>query len=288
MKSSPRRAAAIAAVVLLLVAAGRPRWGEAARPLYRGDVVWWLALDVSRSMLARDVPGDRSTVARRLAAAVAREAGGGRAAVVVFAGSSKIVCPPTTDLAAVAAAVDDAAAGLGPAGGSDWRGAVQAVVDQAARWDGVGPKRRHRLLLATDGGQNAVDPAALAGTVEAARRADVVVFGVTIGDGAPPGAVIPLSPPEEKAPVLLIENRTPVRTVRRDADVKQLAEATGGAFWAVDAATAATLDADRWAADRLEPAAGLTEAARTPPVPAERYQWFLAPAVLLAMWGFRP
>jgi Ca-activated chloride channel family protein len=91
------------ATALILGVAG-PRWGEERGPTLAPGHDLVAVLDLSRSMLARDVPGPTST--SRLGQAVealndlgnkVEKRGGHRLALVVFAARARVVCPLTQD-----------------------------------------------------------------------------------------------------------------------------------------------------------------------------------------------
>jgi Ca-activated chloride channel homolog len=156
-----------------------PVWGEgegAAVPR-ASDVV--LCLDVSRSMLAGDLPGGRLEAARREIRALAERAQGDRLALVAFAGEARVVVPLTRDAATFSRLLD----GVDPAtvarGGTDLAAALEsglAALRGAGRSGGT-------IVLVTDGEDHEGRGARAARTC---RDAGVVVHCVGVGsaDGA--------------------------------------------------------------------------------------------------------
>ncbi|MBL8896610.1 MAG: VWA domain-containing protein [Planctomycetes bacterium] len=97
-----KRGAGYLALALAITAAMQPTWGplESEVPPRGSDLV--ICLDVSQSMLARDVEPARLTAAQRAIAALCAEATADRLALVLFAGEALLRSPLTGDLAAIA------------------------------------------------------------------------------------------------------------------------------------------------------------------------------------------
>ncbi|MCB0131993.1 MAG: VWA domain-containing protein, partial [Caldilineaceae bacterium] len=86
-------------------------------PQSRASII--LAMDVSRSMCATDVPPNRLTVAQEAAQAfIADQAAGTQIGIVAFTGFAEIIVPPTNDKDALDAAIDNFTTALGTAIGS--------------------------------------------------------------------------------------------------------------------------------------------------------------------------
>ena len=85
------------ALALLLFDMSGPRFCSGGRLVLRkgADVVFML--DVSRSMMAKDVPPDRLGQARQEISGISHAVHGGRRAILLFAGSPLVQCPLTTD-----------------------------------------------------------------------------------------------------------------------------------------------------------------------------------------------
>jgi len=91
-------------LALGVLALMQPRWGEGERVVQRGtDIV--VCLDLSRSMLARDLAPSRLECAQREVAALAEHTRGDRLALVVFAGEARLYVPLTQDVESVATLV---------------------------------------------------------------------------------------------------------------------------------------------------------------------------------------
>jgi Ca-activated chloride channel family protein len=100
----------------LVVALARPA-AQIEVPLSRTTII--LALDISRSMCATDVPPNRLTVAQEAALAfVEDQADGTQIGVVAFAGSAEIIVPPTNDKEVLREAISNFSTAIGTAIGS--------------------------------------------------------------------------------------------------------------------------------------------------------------------------
>jgi Ca-activated chloride channel family protein len=136
-----RRFALVTAGVLLgLVAILGPAWGAAEGD--SADLV--VCLDVSRSMLARDVAPDRLTRAKAEIKALAASARGDRLGLVVFAGEARAMVPLTEDMASFAELVDLSDPTSVGRGGTDLGAALEAALE-------VLQGRPGSVILVTDG-----------------------------------------------------------------------------------------------------------------------------------------
>jgi len=270
-RSRPRRSARrrLFTAGLLLAAVGmlQPVWGEVPVRERRGvDVV--LCLDVSRSMLARDVAPSRLERAKREIAAVCARAAGDRLGLVLFAGEARLAAPLTTDANAVAELAGRADPLSVGRGGTDLAGALRTAV--LALEDRTGP--RGFVLLLTDGD----DPEARAAAVaETGRGRDVVVH--VLGFGSPRGAKIPIEGEDGETYLTDREGREVV-TALHEGRLRRIAEATEGAFETAGAepgALSALYEDEVLASVRAD---GDAEGRRQR---ENRYQWPLLAALLL-------
>ncbi len=265
-----RRAAALA---LVAVALAGPQWGERSVRLPASGVDVVLLLDVSRSMLARDVPPSRLARARQTAAEVlGRLAAGDRAALAAFAGRGVLLTPLTPDHAALVEMLPAFDPDLMGLQGSRLRSGVRAAL-------GAFPEAsaRPRLLLVLSDGESPVGSSPTG--AEDAAAAGVRVVAAAYGSEA--GAEIP------DPPGVLRDARGETVVTRRDAArLATLGEATDGAL----------LRADRWGAVDAEAlvAALRRDALAAPDGFVERRQAvthtapFAALALLLLLAGALP
>ena len=96
-----KAAVTVLSVVLLALALAGPRFGTKLREVKREGVDLVIALDVSQSMLARDVSPSRLLRAKNEIRKLLDQLQGDRVGLVLFSGDAFIQCPLTTDYSAV-------------------------------------------------------------------------------------------------------------------------------------------------------------------------------------------
>jgi len=260
----------VMAVVFLIAAMLGPRWGlvlEKQR-VYGVDIA--VALDVSRSMLANDVPPNRFDRAKREIIQQLTERavfqGSGRLALMAFAGSASLRMPLTTDHLAFRNKLEELQVGSVPHGGTAIGRAITESVDLFARSPEGATKV---LLLVTDGEDHEGKP------IEAARAAleshDVHVFTIGVGDPTlTAGAQVPAGEGNAAAKPLLHDGQIVFSKVDV-ASLRAVAEAGNGRYAPLENLN---LVVDHVAGmSRTE--LGLEERMRHQP----RYQWFLTAAL---------
>lgn len=261
------RSLTVAATLLAALALLQPRWGKGHGLAPRGlDLV--VCLDVSRSMLARDMAPSRLERAREELRALATRADGDRLALVAFAGEARLLVPLTPDRASfalLAAQADPLSVGRG---GTDLAAALRTGLAAAA----AGSGDHTALLLVTDG----EDPdqrglAAARECADAGLRVHCLVLGSLRG------AKIPLAGPDGEV-FLRDAGGAEVVSVPDRGGLRAIAEATGGELLEATAASGALTDLyDR----RLVAAARATYQARARAEAVPRFQWPLLAAFLL-------
>ncbi len=260
-----RRAVFAAGLALAVVAFLSPVFGDAAG---RRGIDMMVCLDVSRSMLARDVAPSRLERARREIRALAARAAGDRMGLVVFAGEARLAVPLTSDLAAVARMVD----GVDPlsvaVGGTDLAAALLTALEGF-----VGPPgRSEAILLLTDGDEFADGgrPAA-----ERCRERGVSVHCLALG--SPRGAKVPVESAGGEAFLRDREGREVVSAMA-PGRLKRIAEAAGGGFAEASGEAPALPGLFD---DHVVPAARRAPAEPGTGESANRFQWPLLAAFVL-------
>ncbi|MEZ6194639.1 MAG: VWA domain-containing protein [Planctomycetota bacterium] len=214
-------------LVALVLAAAQPRFGSAPAELEPGGADLVVALDVSRSMLARDVLPSRLERARREIAALATATPTARIGLVAFAGEARVLAPLTTDLAAlveIANAADDLSVGRG---GSDLGAAIESARALLEGAGGDEPAARS-IVIVTDG-----DDAGGGGVAAATRAREAGLRVSILGCASAIGARIPVAGPDGGERFLVGPDGTEVRTALRDEDLRAVADAGGGIYRSV-------------------------------------------------------
>lgn len=189
-----RAVLAVAALALVAVALARPQAGGRAKLTRQRGMDLVVALDFSKSMLAKDVYPSRLERAKRELERLMDRLAGDRIGLVAFAGET-LTYPPTTDYAAVKLFWRDLSPWDMPVGGTAIGRALRAGTEilkrlrtasgDAAAAAGLAP-RSQVLLLLTDGEDTESEPLEAA---EEASKLGIKVF--TIGIGSRSGELIP-------------------------------------------------------------------------------------------------
>lgn len=216
----------LAATSLGFAAAG-PQWGQRrveGRSSVRNIV---LALDVSKSMLARDLEPSRLEQERLLARRLMRAMQTDRFGLVAFAGRAYVLAPLTTDHGALALFVDALDPDIVSFGGSALSAAIRQATD-LVRGDRPGGARP-AIVLVTDGEALEQDAA----VHEAADRAAQLGVTVhTVGVGTRAGSLVPSVDPRTGRTRGFVEDENGQRVVSRlDADLlAEIARRGGGQY----------------------------------------------------------
>jgi len=199
-----------AALVALVAALVGPRWGEQTQMLRRRNIDLLVVLDVSRSMLARDIAPNRLERARiAIRDDLLPALGGDRIGLVTFAGLATVSCPLTTDYGFFRLALEDASPRSVPRGGTLIGDALRKAASLFER-DRVAS---HKIvLLITDGEDHESFPVEAAGRLWSEHQAPVIA--IALGDPEQ-GARVPLSADD---PQTFVEYRGEVVRSRADFD----------------------------------------------------------------------
>ena len=175
-------ACVLSGLVLMIVAAARPQWGEKLQVVKGHGIDVVIALDASRSMLATDMPPSRLERAKVQIASLLDNLSGNRVGIVAFAGSAQVMCPLTTDVEAAKLFLDIIDPGNMPKPGTN----IQHAVEAAASLFGPAEETSKALVLITDGDNLDGDPSL---ATRIAMENHIRLFAV--GVGTPEGSTIP-------------------------------------------------------------------------------------------------
>lgn len=231
------------------------------------DIV--LAIDVSQSMAARDVPPDRLRAARRFAQVLGEEMVGSRVSLVLFAGESTVRYPATTDPRILGEVLDSSGTGVRLLSGTSLRSGLDAAL--GAFGDTADARRRRVVVLVSDG------ETTLGSAPELSPFTDRGVLLYTVGVGTPEGAEIPTYSATDGAFTGYLagpDGRSVVSRLDEDA-LRTLASAAGGSYLRYTGDDGAV----RELGTRLRALEAIEEVQDPGSVPDERAQLFLAVAV---------
>ena len=136
--------------VLGVMALAGPAWQRIEQPVFRSDQALVVALDLSRSMDARDLAPSRLIRARLKILDMLEKRGSGQTALIVYSANAFTVTPLTTDTDTIAALVNSVSTDIMPSRGSYPIAAIEKgrqLLQQAGAGAG-------EILLITDGGSS--------------------------------------------------------------------------------------------------------------------------------------
>jgi Ca-activated chloride channel homolog len=225
-----RAALVVVALALTATALARPQAGGRARLTKQPGLDMVVALDFSRSMLAKDVYPSRLERAKRELEQLMDGLAGDRIGLVAFAGET-LSYPPTTDYAAVKLFWRDMYPWDMPVGGTAIGQAMKASLDLLTRLRAAGgPTRAQVILLLTDGEDTDSEPLAMA---DEAAKLGVKVF--TVGIGSRSGELIPEYDETGKVTGYVKDADGKYVTSRLAEDMLvQIAQKTGGEYFHAD------------------------------------------------------
>ena len=206
----------IFALAMIVVAIARPRSSEQMEKIDTEGIDIILAMDVSTSMLARDLTPDRISASKDIAIEFIAQRPSDRMGIVVFAGESFTQCPLTTDRATLINLMKEVQTDLIEDGTAIGNGLATAI----ARMKDSDAKSRVVILL-TDGVNNRgeISPQMSA---EIAKTYGVRVY--TIGVGKEGTAPYPVMTPWG----IEVQN---VKVEIDEALLAEIAESTGGRYF---------------------------------------------------------
>lgn len=248
---------------LALIAAARPQWGQREETVYQRGRDLMIVLDVSRSMLARDVHPSRLGRAKVDLLDLVRQLRGDRVGLLAFRGRPVLLCPLTTDYGFLAQVLEGAGVDSAPAGETDIGNAIVEAIQNLQ-----GDEGSHKAIVLISDGED------LAGKTDAAiakaKEAGVAIF--TVGFGGTEGTPVP-SPDNKGA--LMYQGKEVMSQLNHQV-MHALADATGGAYVPVGVANVKLGDLYRDHLSRIR-ARELEESVERRYI--ERFQLFLFPAL---------
>lgn len=208
---------------LLILAMADPQIGTHLQEVKREGVDIFVALDVSKSMLAEDIAPNRFEKARHEISAFIDNLRGDRVGLIIFSGLAFVQCPLTLDYNAARLFLNDVSVGSVPQPGTALAEAIRTAMRSF-----VSKELKHKtLILITDGESHEGD------ALEAAREAaqeGVVIY--TVGIGSPQGAPIPEYDAQGNRIGYKKDRSGQIVTTRLDVETLQkIAFETGGKFY---------------------------------------------------------
>ena len=213
----------VLSLVALVIALARPQFGTHSRLVKQSGVDIVVALDTSKSMLARDVSSsgsaDRLKRAKMEVSGLIDRLQGDRFGLVAFAGAAFVQCPLTSDYSAAKLFLRAMEAGSIPVGGTNFGEALRVARQLFENAKGV--SRSRVLILLSDGEDH---EGGYEKEVEQLRAQGAVIHAIGIGTQI--GELIPES---QDGGYKKFEGKT-VMTRLQEGALKSIAESTGGMY----------------------------------------------------------
>jgi Ca-activated chloride channel homolog len=261
-------------LALVAVALAQPQCGSKAELTKRRGIDVVVALDASKSMLARDVAPSRLERAKLELNALLDELKGDRVGLVVFAGDAFVQCPLTSDYAAAKLFLRAVEPQQMPQGGSNIGAALKLAVQVL---EGADRGSKERVVVLLSDGEDLFGEVAEA--LEDIREKGVRVYAV--GVGTEQGEPIPVY--NRRGEFVEYQKDPAGQTVvtRLDrAGLEALAAASGGElFWQPRGVAMAGV------LERIERLQKSELEARVTVRYDERFQAWLAPGLALLLAG---
>ncbi len=256
------------AATLVVVALASPRFGfvQEVEDKNAREVV--LAVDLSRSMLAKDVKPSRLDHAKLLTAALISKAAGDRFGLVLFSSTAYVQLPLSNDYDILAEMLPNLSPDYFPVSGTNYGAMLKSAL---TTFSTTGNADRFLVVL-SDGEAWDKDWRSILPDL---KQRNIHVIG--LGIGTPGGGLIP-----DGNRAVRDANGLEVLTRLEPATLQELAKATGGTYQRADSYVDITALLKAAANPALDEKTTKTDQTRL----VERYHWVLVPALLLLALSF--
>lgn len=173
-----------AVIVFGIVVAARPQFGTKIEKVDKKGIELVIAIDVSNSMLARDVNPDRLSKAKQILTRIIDERKDDKVAIVVFAGEAYVQLPMTSDIQSAKIFLENIDPSLVPVQGTVIGSAINIAMNSFTNDKEVDKS----IILITDGEDHEDNGVQLA---DQAASAGIQIN--VVGIGTPEGSPIPVS-----------------------------------------------------------------------------------------------
>ena len=226
---------------LLIIGWANPQWGSKREKVTTKSIDVVIALDISTSMYAEDIPPSRLDRAKRFAEDLVDKLKGDRVGLILFAGSAYLQMPVTNDYAAAKLFIRSADPDL-----AGTQGTVIGEAINVARKSFTEENKSHKALVIITDGEDHESEALEQATM--AKEENIFLF--TVGVGTSAGSFIPI----------MIGNRAdykrdlsgqPIRSRLNEEVMVEIAQTGGGNYYHISDGNA-IFDALQSRIDQLE------------------------------------
>jgi len=209
-------------IVFITIAAARPYWGYRLLPFSGSGRDILAVIDVSKSMLSKDIRPSRLAHAKLLLKNLIKNTPEDRYGIIAFAGSAFLECPLTIDRTSLYTVLKDINIDSIPVGSTNIEKALNTAI-KAFKAAAGGYKA---IILITDGDELLGDSSNVINTLNEIKTPLLIVG---IGDPSKPG-LIQLSAKDGKSEFLRDSKGNLVKSKLNETKLKQLAQATNGIY----------------------------------------------------------
>lgn len=208
-------------IFFALFALLKPQWGYQWEEVKRAGLDMLVAIDTSKSMLARDVKPNRIERAKLAVKDMVKKLNGDRIGLIAFSGTSFLQCPPTIDYNGFLLTLDDLNTATIPRGGTN----IGSAIDEAMKVF-HGPDQKYKILIIiTDGEELEGDAVKKA---KEASKAGIRIY--CIGVGTSDGEIIPYVNERGESGYIADRAGSVVKTRLNEQVLKDVALTTGGSY----------------------------------------------------------
>ena len=210
------------ALVLMFLSLARPQWGVEQRTSDPRGIDILIAVDVSKSMLARDVKPNRLERVKLGITNLLEKVKGDRLGLIAFSGSSFLQCPLTLDHQAFLKTLDQLEIGIIKTPGTN----LALPIDEASR--SFAKEDNDRFLVLLSDGEDLEGEGLKRAKI--AKKDGIKIF--CIGVGSESGSFIPTDPVDQPASNFLKDREGKTISTKMDSEsLKNLAAVTGGKYF---------------------------------------------------------
>lgn len=255
-------------LALCIIALARPQWGVIEEQVFDQSREVIIAVDLSRSMLAQDVKPSRLDRSKLLITSLLDGLKGERVGLVLFSGTAFLQSPLSADYEVLREFLPVLNTDYLPEGGTNYKAMLEASMQA------FGTSTADRYLIILSDGESTEDE--WKGLTDSLKTKGIRVIG--LGVGTAQGSFIP----EPGGGLVKDERGAVVMSRLNSSTLQELAQVTGGAYsdasaWVdLPALLRKTVEAGRKGEFAEKNTARLIE----------RFQWFLAPGLLLLLISF--
>jgi hypothetical protein len=225
-----KSAVVLASLLLLALAAARPMIGPRALDTEQSGAEFFIALDVSKSMLVRDIKPDRLDAVKSSLSRWLETRHGDRIGLILIAGDAFVQAPLTNDYTALREVLAQTGHTSISQGGTN----LASAIEMAAAAFETTQTRQKALIIISDGDNLEGDPVAVATEVRGASN--MAIFTVGVGTEAGGNVPVPakgITQDFSSPPTRFIRNEYGV-TARSKLDervLRNIAAAGGGRYF---------------------------------------------------------